>query len=376
MRIYGILSTVICFAFLNSAYHNPESTEDIPTESLRKVYSQSPEKWPKPTVDDWANFEELAQLPSSPFNTIKLQDQIILGRLLFHDPRLSGSNQISCASCHSSDLNWTDGRRVSLGHDHQTTNRNTPTIENSWAQKTFFWDGRAADMKAQAIESISNPTEMNQDPQLIPGKLERISGYVPYFQKAFGDSNINLDRVLEAIVIFQKSISSRKSAFDNFLIGEYQALTDQQIHGLHLFRTKARCINCHQGAFFTDNSFHNLGLTNYKNPRFEDLGLYNFTKNPADVGKFKTPTLRNALRTGPWMHNGIFNDVQALIQNYNVGMPSVIPNAVQAKDPLWPKSDEKLKVLHLTAVEQQAIIAFLNGLTSIPRRMDQPQLPR
>lgn len=367
---------IICIGLSFFSFRPSDERRQL-MDSLRTTYLQDSKHWPKANVDPGIVFEELGQLPASPYNVDSLKPLIALGRILFHDPRLSGSNQISCGSCHASDLTWTDGRRISLGHNHTTTNRNTPSIENVWRQNIFFWDGRANTLEEQALEAIKGATEMNQNPEEIPQKLSTIKGYLPLFNQAFGDNEITMDRVLSAIAMFQRTITSRKSKFDNFLMGDSRALTDQQVLGLHLFRTKARCINCHNGPFFSDQQFHNLGMTHYKDEQYEDLGRYEVTKGPEDVGKFKTASLRNVMRTGPWFHNGLFDDIEFVLARYNVGMPSIQPqDDTERNDPLFPKSSPILQVLGLTVEERNAIIAFLESLSSPPRRMDQPVLPQ
>lgn len=344
-------------------------------DSLRQRYLRSPDTWPRPHVGVGVDFHELAPLPPSPIDADSLKDEIHLGNLLFHDPRLSSSNQVSCFSCHAPDMNWTDGRRVSLGQDHKRTNRNTPTIENAWAQKSYFWDGRAKTLEEQAPHSIENPFEMNQDPALLPEKLSKIEGYKPFFAAAFGDSEITLDRITRALATFQRTFVSRKSDFDRFLEGDANRLTDEQVLGLHLFRTKARCVTCHNGPFFTDGNFHNVGLTYFERNKYEDLGRYHVTKDPRDVGKFKTPSLRNVMRTGPWFHNGLFDDILGVINMYNAGMARPVPNESQKNDPMFPETSHLLRPLDLTNQEKLAIVAFLEAITTSPRRMIQPDLP-
>jgi cytochrome c peroxidase len=372
--IFGILG--ICWISLQSFEKNTYGAA-YTVDSLRKWYMQPSHLWPKPWIDDGVAFEELGPLPSSPYHTEALKERIALGKLLFHDPRLSGSNQISCSSCHASDLHWSDGRRISIGHDHRSTNRNTPSLENVWQQKTFFWDGRANSLEEQAPISIANPHEMNQDPKELPQKLRKIKGYAPYFVAAFGNDSITLSQIVQALADFQRTITSRKSAFDEFLIGMHHSMSDEQILGLHLFRTKARCVNCHHGPFLTDHQFHNLGQTAYKQPGREDLGRYHVTKDPKDVGAFRTPSLRNVTQTGPWFHNGVFQDLQTLMNTYNVGMPSpAAQNDADLHDPHFPKSSHLLHILRLDAKERQAVIRFLEALAAPSRRMDQPELPQ
>lgn len=204
---------------------------------------------------------------------------------------------------------------------------------------------------------------MHQDMKVLPKKLSKIKGYQPFFTSAFGSKEITNKRIIESLATFQRSIVSRRTPFDRFLAKDKKALTDQQLVGLHLFRTKARCINCHNGPFFTDNEFHNDGLT-YYGRKYEDLGLYNVTKKPEDVGKFKTPGLRNVMKTAPWFHNGLFPDMDGVMNMYNVGMPVQRVKPEQVNDPLLPKNDKLLKGLKLSMAEKDAVVAFLEALSS------------
>jgi cytochrome c peroxidase len=350
---------------------------DLTPDSLRKIYSKPSSQWPKPNVDPNVNYQELGVLPPSPIN---IKDESIkrivdLGKLLFFDPRLSASNQISCSSCHVPDLNWSDGREVSVGHDHAVNKRNAPSLENVWYFKRLFWDGRAESLEDQAQSPLTSTIEMHQDVKLLPKKLKKIKGYEPLFKAAFGDKNITTERIFKSLADFQRTIVSRKADFDHFLEGNKNSLTDQQLLGLHLFRTKARCMNCHNGPLFTDNDFHNVGLT-YYGRKYEDLGLYNITKKPEDVGKFKTPSLRNVMRTGPWFHNGLFGDMDGIMNMYNVGMPVQRVRPEQENDPLLPKNDKLLRGLMLSKTEKDAIVSFLQSITTLPWKDRPPVLPQ
>lgn len=351
--------------------------DEITVDSLRKLYSKKPSEWPKATIDSGVHFEELGILPPSPIdlNDSTTKKRVALGRILFFDPRLSSSNQISCASCHAPDLNWSDGREVSIGHDHATNKRNAPSLENVWYQKNLFWDGRSQSLEDQVQSPLTSSIEMHQDMKLLPKKLKAIKGYLPLFTAAFGDKNITNDRIFKSLADFQRTIVSRKTDFDRFVAGNKNALTDQQLVGLHLFRTKARCMNCHNGPLFTDNSFHNVGLT-YYGRQYEDLGRYNVTKKPEDVGKFKTPSLRNVMRTAPWFHNGLFGDIDGVMNMYNVGMPVQRVKPEQINDPLLPKNDKLLRGLRLSKAEKDAVVSFLHSITTLPWKDRQPKLPQ
>lgn len=370
--IAGLIAIIASF----TSPHAVDMVSDY-SDSLRALYAQSPDKWPKPTVDAGVQWKELGRLPRRDSAQVAMlkDPTVLLGKILFFDPRLSGSNQISCSSCHEPDLAWTDGRSVSLGNDHLQGSRNTSSLLNIAQVKELFWDGRAASLQDQAINPMATLHEMNQEPPTIPDELEKIAGYPPLFAKAFGDKRISLQRILDAIAAYERTLVSRSSRFDEFVEGKYKQLTDQEIEGLHLFRTKARCINCHNGTYFTDNQFHNIGLT-YYGRKYEDLGRYKITQEAGDVGKFRTPSLRDVMRTRPWMHNGLFDNMDGILNMYSAGMPQPRPKAEQVNDPLFPKTDPLIKKLDLTLEEKKAIISFLDAITEIPFKEHRPELPK
>lgn len=369
-----ILSGLILISFQSNNFNNDD---ELSIDSLRKVYSKPKSQWPKPHVDEGAVFEELGELLPSPVDmkNDSVQKVVELGKILFFDPRLSGSNQISCSSCHAPDLHYADGQRVSVGHDHLANSRNAPSLENVWFVKKLFWDGRANSLEEQGEGPIGAHNEMNQELKSLPKKLSKIKGYSPYFMDAFGSTKVTKENILSALATFQRTIVSRRTAFDRFLANDKKALNDQQLIGLHLFRTKARCINCHNGPFFTDNEFHNEGLT-YYGRKYEDFGLYNVTKKPEDMGKFRTPGLRNVMKTAPWFHNGLFGEIDGVLNMYNAGMPNQVVDPKKANDPLYPKNDKLLKGLKLSKIEMDAVIAFLGALTSPTVQIRVEKLPQ
>lgn len=351
----------------------------ILNDEIVKLYKKPISEWPKPTIDSgvqWQEFKSLPKIDTAHLN--KMNNPVVkLGKLLFFDPILSSSNQISCSSCHNPQTSWGDHLTVPVGHDHQVGTRNTLSLLNVYARKKLFWDGRANTLEEQALFPIEAHHEMNMElTKLIP-KLKAIPAYRKLFEEAFGDEDFSMPEVMKALAEFQRTLWSRRSRFDEFLDGKYSAMTDQEIQGMHLFRTKARCMNCHNGQFLTDEDFHNIGLTYYKR-KYEDLGLYEVTKNPADVGKFRTPSLRDVMNTSPWMHNGLFDNIIGLLNMYNSGMVMNNPkNAEQQADPMFPRTDPLLKPLELTADEIKAIAAFLQATTATKYRMSRPEsLPR
>jgi cytochrome c peroxidase len=348
----------------------------VATDALRVAYQRPPAEWPRPTVDAGVAFVELGRLPKATFPSDNpwSKEKEALGRALFFDGRLSGTQQMSCASCHDSVLGWADGRTTSFGHGAVALGRNAPSILNAAHGVHFFWDGRAASLEDQALAVFENEKEMATSGAAVVEKLASSRGYRAMFASAFGDEEPTMPRTLAAIATFERmQQSDGSSAFDRFVGGDAAALDEAQLRGLHLFRTKARCINCHHGPNFTDHGFHDVGLS-YYGRKFEDLGRYRVTRAPADVGRFKTPSLRNIARTGPYMHNGLF-DLPGVVNMYSAGMPTLQPKPEQRADPLFPKKSPLLQPLDLTEGEKGDLLAFLEALTDRRRRVLAPELP-
>lgn len=353
-----------------------EERNTFTIDSLRQRYERPVSQWPKPNVDPSVVYNELGALPKDS-SSIKLErdPKVKLGQLLFFDPRLSGSNQISCSSCHNPDMGWGDGRRVSVGNAHLEGKRNSPSLLNVGAQSSFFWDGRSLSLEDQVINPLATHHEMNMDVPLLAAKLSKITSYKPLFEKAYGESHITIDRITEALAAFESTIVSNPSRFDEFVNGKYNALTDQELRGLDLFRGKARCMNCHHGVYFRDDSFHNIGFTEYGGA-YQDLGRYEATRNPVDVGKFKTPSLRDVINTNPWMHNGLQDNMKDIIDLHNTGMHQTDSEKRSKADPLYPKTDVLMQPLRLTSAEREDLIAFLHSITAAPSKMSRPELPK
>lgn len=373
MKRFFILSIIFSLFVISTAFLNVNDPD------LRALYSQSVQNWPKPTIDSgvkWSEFKSLPEVDKAYFALME-QPDVVLGKLLFFDPILSGSSQISCSSCHNPQTSWADKLSVPIGNDHLSGTRNTPSLLNVADRKSFFWDGRSATLEDQVINPIEAHNEMAMNSKELPKKLHQIKAYRELFKKAYGSDKITFDQVGKALASFQRTLKSRRSRFDKFLDGDYKALEDKEIEGLHLFRTKARCMNCHNGQFLTDEDFHNVGLTYYKR-KYEDLGRYKVTNDPKDVGKFRTASLRDVMNTNPWMHNGLFDNMTGLLNLYNSGMQMNTATAAQkAADPLHPVTDPLMKKLNLTKDEIQSIAAFLEAITATQYKMQRPEkLPR
>ena len=352
-----LLSIIVLVSFTKSP------AEDN-TLNLRKTYSRPPSQWPKPFTDPGVEWRELGALPESPLQPYldSLQPVIELGKILFFDTRLSGSGKIACASCHQPELSWTDGKTISTGHEGALNKRNSPTLQNVWFYKKLFWDGRARNLEDQAFAPINSESEMHGDMRELPRALKKIKGYSVLFDSAYGYPGINPDRIATALAVFQRTLTSSPSRFDQFLAGKRNALNNSELRGLHLFRTKGRCMNCHHGSLFTDNQFHNNGFHLNGDPA-NDKGLYHVTHAESDIGKFKTPSLRDVTRTGPWMHNGMMKTIRETISHYNKGAHG---NG---------EADRLVKMLYLTPKEQNDLVAFLEAISAPPKAFVRPRLP-
>lgn len=353
-----------------------------PTDLLRKLYSSGDSKnWPKPTLDenskiDFVDIGHLTEI-NYPQNNQYSKEKADLGKTLFYDPRLSQSNQIACASCHDPELAWTDNKTFSFGHDRQLGSRNAMSILNSAHATTLFWDGRAKSLENQASMPVRDTKEMNEHLDLAVDKIAKIKGYEVLFEKAFGSKTINALNITKAIATFERTIKSGSTKFDQFIDGKSEVYSDSEVNGLNLFRTKARCINCHNTGYFSDNKFENDGTSLLGTPQ-QDLGRYNVTKKLEDLGKFRVPTLREVARTGPWMHNGAFTPLRDVLTFYNAGNPEiknkdiVTINGIKYKSP----KSKKLQPLNLTKDEIEDLEAFLETLSSRPQRISVPVLPK
>lgn len=246
------------------------------------------------------------------------QDKVELGKLLFFDTRLSQNNTVSCASCHIPQLAWTDGQQVGIGIHRQPATRNTQTIVNRLYSKAQLWHGKSPSLEAQAINPIHKPVRMGMPSyEAEVAKLNDIKGYRERFQKVFG-TDVTLDGLAKAIAAFERTILSGNSPADRFdMGGEERAISESAKRGLALFQGKARCTRCHSGFNFTDEQFHNLGI-DWDGDQI-DVGRYKVSKDPEDIGAFKTPTLREISLTAPYMHDGRFATLEEVIEFYDQG---------------------------------------------------------
>ena len=304
-----------------------------------------------------------------------------LGEKLFNDKRLSVDDSVACVTCHDSTQGFTDHRgnsATSAGVRDQHGQRNAPTILNAMFQASQFWDGRAPKLEDQAKLPILNPVEMGQKtPGDVVAKVAKIPDYSDTFKSLFGH-DVTYDDIAAAIAAFERTQYSGNAPFDRFLAGDPQAISDQAKRGWALFQGKGRCSSCHAfngvSPLFSDQKFHNIGIAAHKQDfaelarkaltilktgdtkqidelalqtSYSELGRFLVTKNPADIGAFKSETLRNIGITGPYMHDGSLATLWDVMDHYNKGG---IPN---------PFLDGGMQRLALSEAEIDDLVAFL-----------------
>jgi len=359
---------------------------------LRTQYAGPASHWPKPDIDAGIAWTEWTTVPppSAPPSTwlaanagrtqlaedIQKPDVVALGQMLFFDAHLSRKGQVSCASCHQPQRAFTDGSPLAVGEDRlMGRRRSTPLFAAPFAPR-LFWDGRAESLNAQVLGPVQDSREMNHDLKDAIARLRNLPPYPAQFLKAFGSGDVSkdaavdgvavdaaavdADRLARALAAFVATIRPQATRFDAFLNGQRDALDDRELLGLHLFRTQARCMNCHHGPLLTDHQFHNIGLSFYGR-RNQDLGRFEVTRDLADLGTFRTPSLRNVSQAGPWMHNGLFTDLKGLLRMYNAGMGRD-PAPAEPPDVYAPRKSEHIRPLALSADDIDALLAFLNVL--------------
>jgi cytochrome c peroxidase len=337
----------------------------------------------------WATDTPLGLPPVSiPPDNPQTPEKIALGKLLFEDKRFSADGTISCATCHDPQKAFVDGLPTSEGIKKQKGTRNAPTVLNAAYYDSQFWDGRRQSLEEQSKDPLINPIEHGLPSHSPILETIRSDGsYTSQFRTSFGvtPQQINIDHVAKAIASFERTLVFADSPFDRYLYGgDKTALSQSAIRGLEIYRTKARCQDCHAigqtNATFTDNKFHNVGVgfkrlgskavqiaNAFRKAKQEgkdvdkavlgdqevsELGRFVVTLRPSDIGAFKTSTLRNITATGPYMHDGSIQTLEEVIELYNKGGESN------------PFLDSGIRPLNLTDQEKVDLLAFIKSLTS------------
>jgi len=302
-------------------------------------------------------FKRLLPAPVFPANNPMTVEGVALGKKLFFDKKLSGDNTLACAGCHFPEFSFVDTARFSIGIDFLRGTRNAMPIFNiAWnTNDKYFWDGRANGVEEQVLVPVTDPVEMHDTWSNVVSKLQADANYPAMFKAAFGTSTIDSILTTKAIAQYERTLVSGNAKFDKYILHTV-TLTPQELTGFQLFMSEAKgdCFHCHGDAtnpLWTDNDFHNNGLDSV----FTDNGLGDVTGNPADIGKFKTPSLRNLKYTAPYMHDGRFKTLEEVLDHYSHGLQNSA-----TIDPLMKKISSG--GVNLNILEKQAIIAFLNTL--------------
>lgn len=312
---------------------------------------------------------------------------VALGRQLFFDNRLAGDWGVSCASCHNPAQGFGDGKALSAGYTSMEYFRNSPTLINMRHRVRLMWDGRldGADAGTAVRDMVTEAHFMNADGRIVQERLKQIPEYVKLWQDAFGKgSDPYGPRMFNAIGAFLQTLESKNAPFDRFAKGDEGALSDEAKLGLRVFNGKAQCVQCHNGPIGSDGKFHRLGVPEHpdvlKNPlrtitmlrhystsgmpnymaARTDVGHYAISKDPKDIGRFQTPSLRELKYTAPYMHNGVFGTLDEVVDFYDRG------GGGKGTD---------LKPLGLTAQEKKALVAFLLSLSGDEIKVPEPALP-
>lgn len=285
--------------------------------------------------------------------------KVELGKKLFFDPRLSGDNRMSCATCHAPEKAYGDGLALSPGAGGKLLERNTQTCLNVGFFKLFFWDGRAKSLEEQALGPIESKVEMNQDLSELEDELATIPGYVSEFQTVFG-TKPNRDGVAKALAAFQRTLVTGPSPYDRFLAGDKDALADEAKRGLELFRGDAGCIECHNGPLLSDGKFYRLGVS------FKDEGRAKISGKTDDRYRFRTPSLRNIAETAPYMHDGSQKTLEEVVTFYFRGIPASGPDGLRL-------DTESLDFLSFSDID--AMVEFLKSLSGKAPKVTPPKFP-
>ncbi len=311
-------------------------------------------------------------------------EKIELGKKLFFDRRLSGDGTMSCATCHDPEKGYSDDLAISLSYPTTRNWRNSPTLINVGFQKFLFHDGRAHTLEEQAIFPMMSAFEMNQNLDFVEEEIRSVPEYAAAFRKVFG-GEVSRERMAMALAAFQRTLVSVNSPLDRFLSGDKKALSAEAKKGYDVFMGKGKCADCHDSVNLADNKFYALNVPENeeqeKDPRvaatrrfvakvshyedylnlMEDPGRYLVTKDKKDWKAFRTPTLREIAKTGPYMHNGIFDNLEQAIEFFDQG---------------GGKGNTALKPLNLSVEEKKSLKTFLEeALTGEEQQFVYPKVP-
>ncbi len=339
--------------------------------------------------------EQLAPLgpPPIPADNQMTPEKIALGEKLFFDPILSGNKGVSCSSCHLPEAGWAVQDKISFGYPGTTHWRNSQTVINSAYYGKTFWAGSSKSLESQARSAARGGVAGNGEDDMMEARLAFVPEYREAFREVFGDDWPNIRHAYMAIAAYERTLVQTDTPFDNYMRGDDDALSAQEKRGLELFTGKASCATCHSGALLTDEKYYNIGVPPFDgwedDPiaqitfRFElyakgvtedmyrstkdDPGLYFRTKQKSDKGKFRTPSLRYTKYTYPYMHNGMLETLEDVVEFYDQGGGE--NEFSETKSPL-------IQPLGLSNDEKADLVAFLESLSGEEILPEAPELPQ
>lgn len=276
---------------------------------------------------------------------------VALGKMLFHEKKLSGNNTISCATCHKQANAFADHRPQAIGIYGRIGFRNTAPIQNLAFMKFYNWDGNIRQLEKQPLVPIITHAEMNSSIVEAMDKIRGESHYKTLFKKAYGDTTITPERIYKSIAQYEYTLISANSKYDKVKRNEGEAFTINEARGFQIFKEK--CASCHNGALFTDQSFRNIGFP--LNPTTEEAGRARVTGSAGDYMRFRVPSLRNIAYTAPYGSFGQFTSLQSVLDYLDKG--------VLSSDNLDPILKEAGNKIPMTTQEKTAIISFLHTLS-------------
>jgi cytochrome c peroxidase len=371
----------VVFSFILFTYSRRSGTGSQPEYHTGAIMSSKPQQlilhlvlplvvmgvalpaYAKKDLSDW-------KLPPIvvPKDNPQSEAKVALGKLLIFDIRLSKNDSMSCINCHLSAAGAAGPTPRAFGHGGEL-GRWAPSWDNSGYYTSLFWDGRAASLEEQTgalpghMGPITAPGEMGATMDEVVAKLNAVPAYKKQFNSVFG-SDATPEAVAKAIAAYERTLVARKAPFQSYVSGNSKAISASAKRGFELFRSKAMCITCHVPPLLTDNSFHNIG-TPQAGPLKEDLGRYEVTKDDADKGKFKTPSLYNSASFAYFMHDGAFSKMSQVIEHYDNG-----------GNPQDKNQDPLVMRLKLTDKEKIDLAAFMETLTDKSlNQISEPNLP-
>ncbi|MET3027821.1 cytochrome c peroxidase [Flavobacterium sp. UW10123] len=334
-------------------------------ENIKNVKKSSPLKPTIETLFDKDAFDVNAFVLSKEYNFAK--EKAVLGEKLFYDKSLSKNNDRSCATCHNPEKAFTDGLKTNVSLTGMNLPRNTPTLTYASLQNAQFWDMRQLDLEKQSVDVIQNKDEMHGSMENIHAKIQQDKEYVALFKKAYPkNSKPEAWQIQNAIASYVRSLNAFDSRFDEYMRGNKNILNKEEIEGMNLFMGKAKCATCHFTPLFNGTVPPSYSKTEHEvigtpsepsgTSLSPDKGRYIYNQMPQLIGAFKTPTVRNAAVTAPYMHNGVFKTLEEVVSFYNKGGGIGLGYEVENQTLPFDK-------LNLTVKAEKALVAFMKTLT-------------